>query len=231
MKGIRFFVLAGVVLAAACSTQAPPTGELNGRLAKVYEGDFGEMLKYESAADRDLDTAHMALEHMEADHYWNITEMQERADAAAARAAQNRAKAEEVHNRILDKRLHYLESIHVTEKDIQMYDAFASFRTGSATAQKVNRKAIPEIIATLRRYPVGYAEVRGYTDTQGKADMNKRLAGRRASAVKAILHANGANNVHVVTIPIGEAGGPDNTKDPKNRRVDVVVVPHGKAPF
>lgn len=230
MKGFRLFVLAGVTLAAACSTQAPPTGELNGRLARVYDGDHGEWLKYESAADRDLDTAHAALRHMQADHYWNITEMQERADAAAADAAQMSAKAEEVHKRILDKRLHYLESIHVTEKDIQEYIAFASFRTGSSSPQKVQRKEIPEIIATLRRYPVGYAEVRGYTDTKGNPARNKRLAAARANAVKSILHANGANNVHVVTIAIGEAEGPDNTADPKNRRVDVVMVPHGKAP-
>jgi len=32
MKEIRLLVLTAVATAAACATQAPPTGELNGRL-------------------------------------------------------------------------------------------------------------------------------------------------------------------------------------------------------
>ena len=141
-----------------------------------------------------------------------------------------RAKAEEVHNRILDKRLRYLDSIHVAEKDsVMAVEGFAYFRTGASSPSKVERKAIKDIIGTLRRYPVGYAEVRGYTDTKGTTNRNDRLAAARANHVKGILHANGANNVHVVTIPVGEEG-PPNTNDPKNRRVDVFVFPHGKGP-
>lgn len=230
MKGIRLLVLGATTMVAACSTQAPPTGELNSRLDKVYSGDYGELLKYESAADRNLDTAHTAMRHMQNDQYWNITEMTERADAAATEAAEQRAKAEEVHKRILDKRLRYLDSIHVAEADsVMAVEGFAHFRTGRWVPSKIERGSIKDIIGTLRRYPVGYAEVRGYTDTKGTTKGNDRLAARRAEHVKGILHANGANNVHVVTIPIGEVGPPD-TNDPQNRRVDVLVFPHGKGP-
>lgn len=230
MKGIRLLALGVATLLAACATQAPPTAELNGRLDKVYAGDHGEWLKYESAADRNLETAHTAMRHMQNDHYWNITEMTERADAAAAEAADQRAKAEEVHKRIMDKRLKHLDSMHVTEADAVMaVEGFALFRTGASSPSKVNHKAIKDILKALKQHPVGYAEVRGYTDTTGRAKTNERLAAARANHVKGILQANGANSVHVVTVPVGEEG-PPNTADAKNRRVDVLVFPHGKGP-
>jgi outer membrane protein OmpA-like peptidoglycan-associated protein len=233
MKGTRFLVLAAAALATACSTQAPPTGTLKGRLDKVYADDYGEWLQHESAADRNLDTAHMAMHHMERDYYWNITEMQDRADAAAATALDERQKAEAVYKRIVDKRLHHLESMHVSEADAVMEaEAIALFRTGSASPSKLDRAAVREIVATLTRYPVGFAEVRGYTDTVGNAKANDRLSARRVATVVGILRAAGAQRVsgHVVGLPMGEAGGPPNTPDQANRRVDVLVFPHGKGP-
>jgi outer membrane protein OmpA-like peptidoglycan-associated protein len=230
MKGIRLLALGAVAMLAACATQAPPTADLNGRLDKVYAGDHGEWLKYESAADRNLDTAHTAMRHMQNDHYWNITEMTDRANVAAAEAAENRAKAEEVHKRIMDKRLRHLDSMHVTEADAVMaVEGFAHFRTGSSSPSKVHHESIGDILKALRRYPTGYAEVRGYTDTTGGAKTNERLARARANHVKGILQASGANSVHVVAVPVGEEGPPD-TADAKNRRVDVLVFPHGKGP-
>jgi outer membrane protein OmpA-like peptidoglycan-associated protein len=233
MKGIRFLVVAAAALATACATQAPPTGSLKGRLDKVYADDYGEWLQHESAADRDLDVAHAAMHHMERDYYWNITEMQERADAAAANALSERQKAEEVYNRIVDKRLHHLESMHVSEADAVMEaQSIALFRTGSSSPSKLDRAAVKEVVATLKKYPVGFAEVRGYTDTVGTSHSNDRLSARRVATVVGILRSAGAERVsgHLVGMPMGEAGGPPNTPDQANRRVDVFVYPHGKAP-
>jgi flagellar motor protein MotB len=231
MNGIRLLALATATLVAACATQAPPTGALKSKLDKVYEGDHGEWLKWESAADRNLDTAHTAMRHMERDYYWNITEMQDRANAAAAEAADQRAKAEEVHKRIMDKRLRHLDSMHVDEQHAVMAaEGLALFRTGSASPSKVDHAAVREIVKTLHRYPVSFAEVRAYTDTVGNAKSNERLSAARANAVAGMLRSSGADRVHVVAVPMGEAGGPDNTASAQNRRVDVLVFPHGKGP-
>jgi len=197
----------------------------------VYAGDHGEWLKHEAAADRNLELAHTAMRHMENDHYWNVTEMTERANAAAAEAASQRAKAEAVHKRIMDERLRHLDSMHVVEADaVLAVEGFAHFRTGATSPSKVNHRAVKDILAALERYPVGYAEVRGYTDTVGSPKANQRLAAARANHVKGILHGAGANNVHVVTVAEGEAGGPDGTADAGSRRVDVLVFPHGRGP-
>jgi outer membrane protein OmpA-like peptidoglycan-associated protein len=231
MNGIRLLVLAAATMAAACATQAPPKGELQGKLDKVYADDHGEWLKHESAANRNLETAHTGMRHMENDYYWNIEEMTERANAAAVAAADNRAKAEEVHKRIMDKRLKHLDSIHVTEADaVVEIESFATFRTGASSPSKVKNKSIRDILAALRRHPNGYAEVRAFTDTVGNAKSNERLARARADHVKSILVSNGANTVHTVAVPVGEADGPDDTPDAHNRRVDVLVFPHGKGP-
>jgi flagellar motor protein MotB len=233
MKRIHLLVLAAAVLAAACATQAPPSGALKSKLDKVYDGDHGEWLKHESAADRNLDLAHAVLTHMENDQYWNITQMQQRADAAAATALAERQKAEEVHMRILDKRLHHLDSMHVTEAQAVMaVEALALFRTGSATPSKVDQAGVREVAKTLRRYPVGFAEVRAYTDTVGSTKSNDKLAAARANNVASMLRHAGAERIatHVVPVPMGEAEGPDNTANAHNRRVDVMVFPHGKGP-
>jgi outer membrane protein OmpA-like peptidoglycan-associated protein len=233
MKGIRLLLLAAASLVVACATQAPPVADLKRKLDRVYEGDHGEWLQHEAAADRNLDVAHRAMRHMEQDHYWNIKEMQKMADTAAADALEQRKKAEQVHMRILDKRLRHLDSIHVDEQHAVMAaKAIALFRTGSSSPSKVDHAAVREVAATLKKYPVGFAEVRGYTDTVGNEEANRRLAAARAQAVANVLRQQGVERVHahVVAIGVGEAGGPPNTPNQENRRVDVMVFPHGKAP-
>jgi outer membrane protein OmpA-like peptidoglycan-associated protein len=72
-------------------------------------------------------------------------------------------------------------------------------------------------------------EIQGYTDTQGSAASNKALAARRAAAVDSAMKKMGVPIASAISVVgVGEQpGAPDNTKDQENRRVDILVEPHG----
>jgi len=233
MNRVHLLPLAAALLVTACATEQPPTARLKAQLGQVSSGDYGEWLQHRAAADRNLDVADRAMRQMEQDHYWNITEMQQMAGAAAGNALQERQKAEEVYKRMVDKRLHHLDFMHVSEEQAAMVvEGLAYFPTGSATPSKVDHAAIDKIAAVFRQYPVGYAEVVGYTDTVGSESLNHRLADARARTVASMLRKHGIDRVegHVVAVGKGEAGGPPDTANQKDRRVDVKVYPHESAP-
>jgi outer membrane protein OmpA-like peptidoglycan-associated protein len=67
----------------------------------------------------------------------------------------------------------------------------------------------------------------GHTDTQGKADANTALALRRAEAVETLLKSQGMQASAVLVESHGESNllvpTPDETPEPRNRRVEIVI--------
>jgi outer membrane protein OmpA-like peptidoglycan-associated protein len=100
------------------------------------------------------------------------------------------------------------------------------FKTGT-TLTSESEALIPKIIAEAASRPALDLSVIGHTDTVFTSDYNEQLANKRATTVAQILKAKGLN-VHAMTV---ESHGkrnllvitPDNTFEPRNRRVEVSI--------
>ena len=70
-------------------------------------------------------------------------------------------------------------------------------------------------------------EVTGHTDTSGSAQYNQGLSVRRANAVAAELVRLGVPRNEISARGVGESQllvpTPDNTREPQNRRVEIVL--------
>ncbi|MBR0674699.1 OmpA family protein [Roseomonas alkaliterrae] len=105
---------------------------------------------------------------------------------------------------------------------------------GQRSAPRVERKqwqgvASAEVEAAQARttQPLTRIEVNGHTDTSGPARYNQGLSERRAAAVAAELVRLGVPRHEIVTRGLGQTQPmvptPDNTREPQNRRVEIVL--------
>lgn len=85
----------------------------------------------------------------------------------------------------------------------------------TATLRAVKERPVPDVLVV------------GHTDTTGPAALNFQLALRRAQAVRTLLVAAGLDETAIVVVSHGEAQllipTPDNTYEPRNRRVLITV--------
>ena len=94
----------------------------------------------------------------------------------------------------------------------------------------LTQESIAEISNILRAIHDRNSEdisVVGHSDSAGNAEYNMKLSTSRALAVTRILIENGVEKMHLKATSHGENNPliktPDNTLEPKNRRVEVVV--------
>lgn len=101
------------------------------------------------------------------------------------------------------------------------FDSYEVSNEGTAAA-----KVLAQVLAKHRR---STAEVNGYTDTRGTPQYNQTLSENRANAVAEIMMANGVDESRITTHGYGETSlavqTPDETKEIKNRRVEIVIHP------
>ena len=104
------------------------------------------------------------------------------------------------------------------------------FRSNSRQISSEAAATIERVAAVLRRYDKTLIEVNGYTDTSGSADYNLKLSQARAEAVADELVNDGINPARIsprgygethLRIPTG-----DNVSEPRNRRVEIRILPH-----
>jgi OOP family OmpA-OmpF porin len=103
------------------------------------------------------------------------------------------------------------------------------FDTGSAALKDSDQAALNEVAGFISQYPIATVVITGYADTQGSLQANRALAQRRAQAVAQALRGLGgpiAGSVSVVSVGEPE-GAADSEANPDNRRVDILVAPHG----
>jgi peptidoglycan-associated lipoprotein len=102
-----------------------------------------------------------------------------------------------------------------------------NFRFESDTLTAESATLIPEILTAVKTLVVPEVVVIGHTDTLGDAKANLALGLRRARSVRDILVNAGLAPSMVETTTHGEADllikTPDNTAEPRNRRVDITV--------
>ena len=101
------------------------------------------------------------------------------------------------------------------------------FDTNSTTLSQQSATTVTEAANVAKSMPNSRVAVTGFTDTDGSPAYNQQLSVRRADAVKNALMRNGIAPQAITVNGSGEAGllieTPDQTKNEKNRRVQIVV--------
>jgi outer membrane protein OmpA-like peptidoglycan-associated protein len=90
-----------------------------------------------------------------------------------------------------------------------------------------SRTMMPEILAAVKAFPFPEVAVVGHTDTMGNADTNVALGLKRATSVQRLLVTVGLDPKIIEVRSHGEVDQAvktgDNTPEPRNRRVEIVV--------
>ena len=101
------------------------------------------------------------------------------------------------------------------------------FRFDSEELTEEGKQALPQVLQSVKSYPVPEVVVIGHTDTTGTPQSNAELGLRRANAVRALLVQAGLNVAAIDVRSHGEAEllvpTADGVFEPRNRRVEVTV--------
>ncbi len=101
------------------------------------------------------------------------------------------------------------------------------YKAGGTVLTDESQALIPAILDAARNHPAPDVSVIGHTDTMGTIETNEQLGLQRAQSVAELIRGAGLK-VHDLTIAShGErnllVATPDNTPEPKNRRVEITV--------
>jgi len=234
--GVKLALLGASLLAlAACAVpdRQPDLDNIVANVEQTREGDFGEFLyNLNEAGDKAREAEEIQQDLAEVPTYLNADRtLRERGVQLAEESAEHRRRAEDALNRILDPlraRIAYLESLHVPQTVGAMTKS-VYFDTGSAALGDDDQAALDEVSGFINQYPIATVVITGYADTQGSLEANRALAQRRAQAVAQALRGLGgpiAGSVSVVAVGEPE-GAADSEADKENRRVEILVAPHG----
>jgi outer membrane protein OmpA-like peptidoglycan-associated protein len=101
------------------------------------------------------------------------------------------------------------------------------FTSGDITLTDASEAEVPALLQEVARRGAVEVEITGHTDTVGEADSNDALSLARADAVRVLLIAQGLQATFVRVVGRGERDlavpTPDETDEPGNRRVEVLV--------
>ena len=101
------------------------------------------------------------------------------------------------------------------------------FRFESDELTDESQALIPEVLAAVKEHVVQDVIVIGHTDTMGTQQANYGLGLKRAMTVRNILVAAGLSDASIEVTSVGELDPlvktPDETPEPRNRRVDIAV--------
>lgn len=103
---------------------------------------------------------------------------------------------------------------------------YFDFENATLTPDSV--KLIPQIVLEIRRHPAADVSIIGHTDTIGDDNYNHKLGLERAHAVSKLLNLQsriGMDRVSIETFGKKQLliRTPDNTPEPRNRRVEITV--------
>lgn len=241
-----FWLIFPLVILNGCATKPAADLDLSaleGRITETKAGDFGSFMVSMHKAEDQLDTA----ERIHADLALgraSSTSVVKEGLIAADLALSHRNDAEDAFDRLLlpletsveennqmveesIARLEWLERLHLrADTPIPLKSIYFDF--GGHRVKPNEAKKITDLIDFLREHPVFALKVTGYADTVGSKQRNLRLAERRNNAVLNALQQQGLPGNTIVTVAIGEAEGPDETRNPDNRRVEIKPYIHGR---
>ncbi|WP_119303849.1 OmpA family protein [Dongia deserti] len=235
-RGVKLASLGASLLAlAACAVpdRQPDLDNIAANVEQTREGDFGEFLyNLNEAGDKARRAEEIHDEVSQVPPYLHASlSAREEGVRLAEESAEHRRRAEDALNRILDPlraRIAYLESLHVPQT-VGALTRAVYFDTGSAALGDDDQPVLDEVSGFLSQYPIATVVITGYADTQGSLEANRALAQRRAQAVAQALRGLGgplAGSVSVVAVGEPE-GAADSEANPEDRRVEILVAPHG----
>lgn len=109
-----------------------------------------------------------------------------------------------------------------------------NFGLDQTTLTAEDRRAIAQAAEDYRQTGSSRVTVTGYTDTSGSPSYNLELSQRRAEVVADELERNGVPATSIVTVGRGEenllVATADGVREPRNRRVEIVVAEPPPAP-
>lgn len=204
---------------AGCTTPKKDPSDLKASIDASRTGHYGQAMMHEEMAEEELETANTVLNHIEQDHYWNIDE-KAMALAAAKSSADHRLASEK-------EMCLWLTEVHSPNHHLSesAQKTVAYFKSGKAVPFKIEDTSIAAIGHWLDSHPDSTAIVSASTDTVGKPAANQKLSEQRANNVGQLLIKEGAKPSQLTLKATGEAAGPDNKPDQKNR-VAVVITAH-----
>jgi len=235
-RGVKLALLGASLFALGACAASDRQADLDSIAANVeqtQEGDFGEFLtNLNEAGDKARRAQEIHDELADVPPYLHVSQtLLDEGTQSAEQAAEHRRRAEDALNRILDPlraRVAYLESLHVPQTVGAMSKSIY-FDTGSAALGDDDQAALDEVAGFMSQYPIATVVITGYADTQGSLEANRALAERRAQAVARALRGLGgplAGSVSVVAVGEPEGAAPSEA-NPENRRVEILVAPHG----
>ena len=105
------------------------------------------------------------------------------------------------------------------------FTLFFRFESDELTDQ--SQALIPQVLAAVKEHAVQDVIVIGHTDTMGTQQANYALGLKRAMMVQNLLVKSGLNASSIEVTSVGELDPvvktPDETPEPRNRRVDIAV--------
>jgi outer membrane protein OmpA-like peptidoglycan-associated protein len=101
------------------------------------------------------------------------------------------------------------------------------FQSGGAKLTPESQRELARVLAEVESRDVPDISIAGHTDTAGDADQNEKLALERAKLVSTLLSSPKLTPANVTIESHGEKNllvpTPDNTAEPRNRRVEITV--------
>ncbi|MBD3347261.1 MAG: OmpA family protein [Chitinivibrionales bacterium] len=102
------------------------------------------------------------------------------------------------------------------------------FQSGSAELKPGARTQLERFARILVEYPQVHAEIHGYTDNVGNAELNRNLSYKRARSVVSYLIKKGVKRSRLRAVGMGEknpiAGNDTPQGRAKNRRVELIIL-------
>lgn len=105
------------------------------------------------------------------------------------------------------------------------FTLFFRFESDELTEQ--SQALISDVLAAVKQHTVQDVIVIGHTDTMGTQRANYDLGLKRAMMVRSLLVSSGLNGASIQVTSVGELDPmvktPDQTPEPRNRRVEIAV--------
>lgn len=104
---------------------------------------------------------------------------------------------------------------------------FLYFETGGVNLTAESQALLQTIVTDVTKRPAADVSIIGHTDTVGKADVNEAIALKRAQSISELLQQKGMQPFALTVASHGKRNllvpTPDETPEPRNRRVEVSV--------
>lgn len=124
-----------------------------------------------------------------------------------------------------DVRRIFGEALSALPPPARRFTVYFRFESNELTDQ--SRALLPTILKTVKERAVPDVAIVGHTDTSGAPDANFKLGLERAVTVRDLLVGAGLDPSFIEVTSHGEADllikTPDQTPEPRNRRVDIAV--------